>query len=70
MDSREKDMGMNNFYESETEIVCENCGNHIDAKLWISEYPEGTRETGGVIIQREDAENSRIEEPRVEFFDL
>ncbi|MBD5546155.1 MAG: hypothetical protein HDQ97_01915 [Lachnospiraceae bacterium] len=66
----EKDGRICNFYESGVDVVCPKCGNHIEAKLWAIEYPEGVLEDSGVSIRSDESGKSHIEEPLIEFFDL
>lgn len=68
--SCEKDMGVYTDYESEEEVVCEECGNTIVAMLRVSEYPQGTLERSVVDIQNDETRKSVIEKPHIEFFDL
>lgn len=70
IDYYEKDGGICNFYESDVEIVCPKCENHILARLRAIEYPEGVLEDSGVKIKEDGAGRSCIEEPQIEFFDL
>lgn len=46
--------GIRNFYESDVDIVCPECGNFISAKLFVSEYPEGVLENSNVIIEKDE----------------
>ena len=70
IDSYEKDMGINTEYESMQEALCEKCGNRIEARLLATEYPPGTLENSDVIIDKDESGESRVEKPRIEFFDL
>lgn len=69
-DSYEKDMGINTDYESVQEVLCEGCGNVIEARLWAIEYPPGTLEDSDVFVEKDASEKSVVEKPRIEFFDL
>ncbi len=68
--SYEKDMGLNSYYESDVQVVCEKCGNVIAAKLYASEYPEGTLENSKVTIEGDASGKSTLEKPNIEFYDL
>lgn len=70
IDYYEKDGGICNFYESDVDVVCPKCGNHISAKLRAIEYPEGILEDSGVKIRSDESGKSHIEEPSIDFFDL
>ncbi|MCH5248858.1 MAG: hypothetical protein J1E98_02945 [Lachnospiraceae bacterium] len=70
VDSYEKDLGINNIYASEKEIVCEKCGSRILATFRVSEYPEGILEDKEVYINYDEAGGSQIVSPEVEFYDL
>jgi len=43
VDSYERGMGPEIFYEGEAEFICDgcNCGNKINVQIQASEYPEG-----------------------------
>ena len=69
-DSYEKDMGINTDYESIEEVVCEECGNVITARLWAIEYPPGTLEDSDVVVEGDEVNKSVVEKPHIEFFDL
>ena len=67
--SEEKEMGYNNLYNSEVEAVCPYCGDEMNLKLSVGEYPEGTLE---FVQVRGDESHPKpnVENPDVRFYDL
>lgn len=61
-------------YSDEEEVTCENCGNHIEARLSFWEYPVGVLSIcNDIEISETKNENwcqTVIEKPNIKFYDL
>lgn len=48
--SDERNMGAENMYTAEGEILCDKCKREISYEFYVSEYPEGTVNDTGISI--------------------
>ena len=69
-DTQKKAEGISSNYESSESWRCEVCGNILKARLWMLEYPEGVVKDCGVEILEEEQENSFVEVPEIQLYDL